>query len=287
MMARMRRHSRRRFERLVSALALCVVVAGLPNGASAAAPARQLVVAGSGSNIAIARVLGRAFERLHPDVKIEVPASIGSTGAIRAVADGAIGVGMIARPLAPKEQQLGLTVVPYARTAVVIGAHPSVPDDDITFDDLVKIYHGTRNRWRDGREIIVLTRQADDAFIVEFSAKVPGFKEAYAESQRAKRWVTLFTDRDANETLVKTPGGIGFSEMGTIALERLAIKALRVNGVAPTVENLAAGRYALSFALRYVLSPVRASADASAFVEFVRSAAGAKIIRASGLAPER
>ncbi|MBI2875544.1 MAG: sensor histidine kinase [Candidatus Tectomicrobia bacterium] len=41
---------------------------------------------------------------------------------------------------------MGLTVRPYAQTAIVLGAHPTVADDGITVEDLVRIYQGTKSR---------------------------------------------------------------------------------------------------------------------------------------------
>jgi len=111
---------------------------------AAEAPANPLVFAGSGGNLALTRVLVEAYAKVRPEIKIDVPASIGSSGAIRAAAEGAMSVGLIARPLKDEEQKLGLTVLPYARTVIVIGVHPTVADDGITSEDLVRIYKKTK-----------------------------------------------------------------------------------------------------------------------------------------------
>ncbi|MBI4590698.1 MAG: hypothetical protein HY725_17875 [Candidatus Rokubacteria bacterium] len=52
------------------------------------APPDPLVFAGSGSNLAPIRLLTQAFGRVRPEIRIDVPASIGSTGGIRAAAGG-------------------------------------------------------------------------------------------------------------------------------------------------------------------------------------------------------
>lgn len=102
----------------------------------------HLVFAGSGVNLQIVRLLAEAFKKSHPDEfrKIDVPATIGSTGAIQAAADGAITVGLISRPLKEQEKKLGLTVVPYAQTATAIATHPSVAEDGLTSSELIQIY---------------------------------------------------------------------------------------------------------------------------------------------------
>lgn len=249
------------------------------------APSGSQVFAGSGSNLAITRLLADAFTRVRPEIKIEIPASIGSIGGIRAAADGAIAVGLTSRPLLEHEKGWGLTVVPYARTAVVIAAHPSVADDGISFEDLVQIYKGTRSHWKDGREIIVLTREPRDSSIGVLERAIPGFKEAYTESQRARRWFTFYTDQEMSRALARTPYAIGVSEFGAITVERLPIKALKVNGVFPTPESVAGGRYPLVKTLAFVFRKETLPTEARAFLDFVRSKEGKRILKSNGLLP--
>lgn len=244
-----------------------------------------LVFAGSGANLAIVRRLADSFERARLGVRVEVPPSIGSTGGIRAAADGAIAAGLISRPLTAPEKALGLAIVPYARTALVIGAHPTVADEEITLADLVKIYRGQKARWRDGREIVVLTRQPDDSYTVELERRVPGFKEAYADSHRARRWIIVFTDQAMNRKLAQTPFALGFTDLGTMTIERLPIKALKVDGTPPTPESIRSGRYPLFLTLSFVFRPEKLPGGARAFIDWVRSSEGERVLRADGFAP--
>ena len=187
----------------------------------ACASSGSLVFAGSGSNLPITRKLVRAYNRSHGGIRIDIPASIGSTGAIRAVADGAIALGLVSRPLLGDEKKLGLAVERYALTATVIGVHPGVVDDTITFQELVDVYRGTKNRWKDGKAIIVLTREPGDSTIDILENGVPGFRTAFRESQRARRWLVIYSDQEMNRHLESTPYGIGFSDSGAITADRL------------------------------------------------------------------
>src|SRR2546430_1825556 len=74
--------------------------------------------------------------------------------------------GLLRGPWKDEEQKLGLTVLPYARTVIVIGVHPTVADDGITSEDLVRIYKKTKTSWQDGHEIVVLTREPGDNTIL-------------------------------------------------------------------------------------------------------------------------
>jgi phosphate transport system substrate-binding protein len=273
-----------------AAAVVVLVVAGAwlawAAGAAAADPAGpRITVAGSGTNLASAHLLAQAFRRVRPDIAVDVPASIGSNGAIKAAADAAIAVGLTSRPLQKDEPRLGLTVRPYARTAVVIAAHPGVPDDGISAPDLVEIYRGRKTRWRDGREIVVLTRQPWDSSLEVLFKEVPGFQGAYEESQQARRWITLFTDQEMDKKIVHTANAIGLSDLGTLVTQRLAMKVLKFEGALPTVEDVRAGRYRLVKALNFVYLPDRLGPEAKAFVEFALSKDGQQLLRANGYLP--
>lgn len=112
--------------------------------------------------------------------------------------------------------------------------------------------------------------------------QIPEFKQVYAESQRTKRWTTLYTDQEMSQTLAKTPYAIGISDLGTITTKQLPIKALRVNGVSPTLENLTSGKYSLVRSLSFVFLQDKLPAKAKTFLDFVQSSEGKKILKANG-----
>jgi len=251
------------------------------------APGTTLVIAGSGTNLPIIRVLAKAFQRTHPGISIDVPASIGSTSGIRAAADGAIAIGLISRPLKENEKGLGLDVVTYARTPLVIGVHPSVAEENISYAGIVDIYKGKKRSWQDGGDIVVLTREPGDSNIEMMTNGAPGFREAYEESRKSKRWTVLLSDLEMNQTLARIPHAIGFSDLGSLMVERHRIKALKVNGVAPTLRNIQEGKYPLIKALMFVFRKEKLPPTAREFLVFVRSKEGAGILKANGYLAEK
>ncbi|MHC1728866.1 MAG: PstS family phosphate ABC transporter substrate-binding protein [Syntrophobacteraceae bacterium] len=245
-------------------------------------PGERLIAAGSGVNLGITRLLASAFMKNQPQVSIEVPGSIGTRGAIRAAADGAISLGLISRPLTEDEQELGLTAVPYARTAIVIAAHPSVADEGISSRELIDIYRGTKTRWKDDKEIIVQSREKTDSGFNVLMQKIPGFEEAYSQSYAAKRWSVYFTDQDANRALSTKPGAIGVTDIGMINTERLNIKVLKIDGLLPGAENVSNGQYPFVRDLSFIYRKGNLPEAAKVFLDFVRSEEGAKILRSYG-----
>jgi len=271
-----------------AAMSLSLSPMALPQAHAEESPSQEkirITAAGSGVNLGITRLLAAAFVKEHPQVSVDVPGSIGSKGGITAAAEGAIPLGLVSRPLQEKEQRLGLEYRPYALVAMVIGAHPSVPDENITSADLVHIFQGTKTRWQDGNEIIVLSREEWDSGFLVLAQAIPGFQQAWDESRTAKRWTLNFTDQDANRALAATPYALGVADLGMITTEHLSIKPLHLDGVAPTLDNVANGNYRLSRELAFVYRPDKLSQEAKAFMDFVFSETGKKILRENNYTP--
>jgi len=132
----------------------------------------------------------------------------------------------------------------------------------------------------------VLTREPGDSSIEVLVKGVPGFKEVYEESQHARRWTTLLKDLVMNETLARTPHAVGLSDLGSVTIERRAIKPLKVNGVAATLKNLQNGRYPHYKTLAFVYRKDRLPAGARLFIDFVRSREGENIMKVNGYLAE-
>lgn len=266
-------------------LALTLITVSL-SGPSRAGEHRSgpLVFAGCGSNLPIVRVLAQAFRETHPEVRIEVM-SVGSTSGIWTVAGGAFPVGLVSRPLREHEKTLGLTVMPYARTALVLAAHPSVADDDITPDQLAAIYRGAEVRWRDGQPITVFTREQGASSVELLRREIQEFAGAYDTGQRSGRLKTIYQEQRMNSSVATTPYALGLSDLGALTVERLALKVLKINGVAPSPENVLSGRYPLVQTLAFVFREEALPDSAQAFLTFVRSEEGRRILLVNAYLP--
>jgi len=272
-------------KRLLALAALCCFFLVSSAASSQGADPASLVVAGSGVNLGITKLLAEAFRTSHPDVEIKVPGSIGSKGAITAVADKAIAIGLISRPLKEKERSPDYTVLAYARTPIVIAVHTTVKDDGLSSSELVEIYKGSKTRWQDGKEIIVQSREAFDSGFMVLEDNIIGFREACADSRKHDRWTTYFTDQEANEALASRKYAIGVTDLGMIATEKLGVRPLKLDGVMPSVESLQSGTYPLSRTLYLLYRGKTLPKEATAFIDFIFSPEGAEILKANGYLP--
>jgi phosphate transport system substrate-binding protein len=254
-----------------------------------AAPQRDpdvLQLAGSGSNLPVTRALTDGFRRVHPEARILVHSSIGSTGGVRAAHDGAVDVGLVSRPLDPAEQALGLRVIPYARVAAVFGANVSVPVHSVDRTDVLDLYGGRRPTWPDGTPVVVLQRERGDSGHRVLADRIDGFGEVDREALDARRWRVLYRESSMHEALVATRGAIGLVDLGSIVAERLAVRVLAFEGVEPTEANVRDGSYPLAKELAFVLTDAGAE-RAAEFVRFSHSPEGEEIVRSHGYVPIR
>jgi phosphate transport system substrate-binding protein len=89
------------------------------------------------------------------------------------------------------------------------------------------------------------------------------------------------TNQDCHEILVHTPGSVGPSSLTQIVTEDPTLTPLAWNGVAPTLENLAAGRYPLEKTL-YAVVRSPPSPAVRGFLAFLGSGEARAILEQTG-----
>src|SRR4030042_6356520 len=91
---------------LICVLAVLLFGGSLGTGYASANPKEKLIITGTGSSIGTMQRMGEVFQKKHPNVTVNLPPSIGSTGAIKAVKAGRIDIGLSYRPLKPDERSM-------------------------------------------------------------------------------------------------------------------------------------------------------------------------------------
>jgi phosphate transport system substrate-binding protein len=242
-----------------------------------------LVIAGSGSNVAPVRVIAKRYRRARA-VEVRVPESIGTGGALRALADGAIDVGLASRPLSAPERAAGLVESPLARIPVAAVVHPEVSVSGLTLAELTAIYRGERDRWPDGTPIVPLLREPGDSGNALIARAWPALWAAMDAASREGRFTTCYTDQEMADTLAGTNGAIGFLDIGTLRIMRPRLRPLAIDGVPPTPLRAEAGSYPLVKTLTFVTVGPPAGA-AEGFVHFATSPETREILAGWGYMP--
>lgn len=249
--------------------------------AAVGAHADSIKIGGTGTGLGAMKLLVREFNKSRPDAQLVVTPSLGSTGAIRAVLAGAVDIGISARPVTAEESRQGASARAYARTPFVIATGAKNDSAGLTLDELVQIYSGKVTRWPDGSPIRLVVRPDSDTDTVAlrtFSAAMSGAVTA-ALARKGLRMAD--TDQDNADALEKLPGSLGTTTLTQIMAESRAIRPLALDGVAPTLQSLAEGRYR-HFKTLHLVTGRNPSPLARDFVAYIRSPAGQAVLAGSG-----
>jgi len=207
--------------------------------------------------------------------------SLGSNGALRALADEALDLAVVGRKLQPQETATGLSTLLSLRAPFVLAT--SQPQADaMTVADIAKAFLSERATWKDGTPIRPILRplsEADTALIAELFPSVAGAIEA---ARRRADVPVAATDQDNADVGEQTPGSLVTTTLTQIALEKRRLRLVPIDGVEPTVENFERGVYAYAKPL-HVVAPPRPSSAAQRFVDFLRSPLGRKLLREAGV----
>ena len=213
---------------------------------SAAAPAEtttdlsgSISMVGSTSMEKLANALSEAFMEEHPDVTVTAE-FVGSGAGIEAVTNGTTDIGNSSRSLKDEEKAAGVVENVVAIDGIAVCVDPANEVADLTKEQLTNIYNGTITNWKEvggvDEPIIVIGREAGS-----------GTRGAFEELVDLKDACKYANELDSTGAVIakvaSTPGAIGYASLD--ALDD-SVKALSLEGVEATAENIKAGNYFLS-----------------------------------------
>lgn len=249
----------------------------LPLGLAAEEP---LSLAGSGSNLPLTQKLLDAWTGSSRP-RIVLPPSIGTSGAVKAVREGKLVLGLASRPLTDEERASGLKVFRYARIGIVLGVHVDVPDQNITGAELTAIYAGTKTTWSNGKRIYVQAREAGDSSSAVLEQRIPGFRAARQESLAQKRWELSYSDGEAFKALQSVSGALGWADTTVLTEARSSWHPLKFEGIEPSWEHLQDGTYPLVKDLWFLYREPLPT-EARRFLDFCTSKVGKALLAQNG-----
>lgn len=239
-------------------------------------------VGGTGSGMGIMKVLADAYQASRPDTHILIIPALGSSGGINATDAGALDIGLSGRPMKASERRAHLTEQEVARTPLVLASMRT--HSGFTTSDIARIYNGTLNTWPDGSALRPVIRPESDSETALLRAVSPEVDRALTAAHARPGIHVAITDQDSADAIEQIPGALGTSSLALILSERRRIKALPLNGITPSVEALVRGRYPFYKSLYFVM-PLNPSESVRAFVEFIQSKQGSRLLSDNGYLP--
>lgn len=257
---------------VLTLILLLVPVTGLLTACSRSEA--SVIVAGSTSVQPFAEILSEEYTRLHPGVSIDVQGG-GSSAGVRAVQTDTAGIGMSSRDL--KGDEKTLWSVEIAKDGLALIVHASNPVSNLSLGQIRDIYAGVITNWSQvgGRpgQIHLFTREEGsgtrDAFTSLVMNKVEITDKALVQDSNGA----------VRQLVSDDPNAIGYISLGLVNTQ---VKALAMGGIAATHDNVANGSYKLARPFLF-LSHSAPAGTVKAFIDFVLSADGQKILNAEGL----
>lgn len=221
-----------------------------------------LTIAGSTSVHPFVEMLAEEYMAERPDQRVTVQSG-GSTAGVQAVRGGAAQIGMVSRGLHAEEQDLNPVVIARDGIAVIVHAQNSV--SSLTKDQVKGIFSGEITNWSEigGTDgpLRPVTREEGSGTRGAFEELVMG---------DAKILTTAMV-QDSNgsirEVISNDPGAIAYISLGLVNEK---VKALQIDGIAATGENVLSGTYPFSRPFLFVTmgEPLGLAKE---FIEYVLS----------------
>jgi len=242
----------------------------------------RLVIDGSTGGMPLAAALARAFQERNPGVTVEIGKGLGTKARVQALVDGKIDIALASHGLNIGEiTRQGMAVHEIASVAVVFGVNATVPVVNLTAQQICDVYAGKTSNWKvlGGPEMEIAARTRPDS---EVDTEVVRDNIACLKDLRIPEAVKVMPrSGDMATELTATAGAIGMTTMTVVEQSKGKIKALSINGIDPSAQNVERKAYLLVresfFVVRMPASPAVAR-----FLEFTRGSMGHTVITANG-----
>ncbi len=265
-------------------IALCTGIAFFSLGGIAWA--KEMTINGSTTVLPIAQAAAEKYMGFGSDVKITVSGG-GSGNGIKAIIDGTADIANSSRFIKTEEVKAavgkGVYPVPFAiaMDAVIPVVHPDNPVQNLTIDQLQKIYSGVVTNWMDvggeNKPIAVVGRDTS-------SGTYETWEEIVLKKERVTpRALVVASSGAMITTVAKNRTAIGYDGIGYV---NSTVKALSVDGIEGSGETALKGTYPVARFL-YMFTKGWPGGEVMKFISWMLSDEGQKIVAATGFVPLR
>ncbi len=234
---------------------------------------------GSTSMESVIGILSEQFMKDNPNVTITYDATGSGTG-VEAAKNGTCDIGLASRKL--KDEETGLTATTVALDGIAIIVNANCPVDDLTVDQIAKIYTGEITNWKDvggsDLEISCIGREAG-------SGTRDGFESITDTKDKCKLAQELTSTGAVIEAVKGSENAIGYASFSAVEGQD-GIKALTVGGVACTEDTISDGTYVIQRPFNLVTNDSKQlSPAAQAFFDYMTSTDANDLIKQAGAVP--
>jgi phosphate transport system substrate-binding protein len=264
-----------RFGTVVTPMILALSISLIP-GCSRQQTKAGIIAAGSTSVQPYAEILAEEFMVKNPGLEVDIQVG-GSAAGITAVNTGTADIGMSSRSL--KDEEKNLWFAEIARDGLAVIVNPANTIQDLTLEQICGIYSNSITNWDQvggsDSKIHVITREEGSGTRSAFTDLV------MKETEITPKAIVQDSNGAVRQLVADDPNAIGFISLGLVNEK---VKALMLQGIAATPENVINGSYKLSRPFLFV-SNGEPTGLAKQFLDFTLSSEGQNMLTSEGLVP--
>jgi phosphate transport system substrate-binding protein len=215
------------------------------------------------------------------NVKFILVPGLGSGGGRKALSAGAIDIALTSQAGNDAEKLEGATAVLYGKTPFVFATSIKNRASGLTTQELIDIWNGKTLQWHDGARLRLILRPESDSDTEVLKRISLAMAQAVKNALSREGIRVTVTDGETADALETTQGALGTSSLALIISEKRSLKALALDGVAPSPKNIADGSYPY-FKSLYALARTKPTGPAEDFMSFLRSRSARKILAELG-----
>jgi phosphate transport system substrate-binding protein len=178
-------------------------------------------------------------------------------------------------------EEVNAKLVQVAWDAIVVVVSPSNPVNNISLDNLKKVYNGEITNWKDlggpDKPIALVTRAGKISGVGHMFRRMVFGDPDYTFKARS---LTVKSSGPLEKKVEKLSSAMGLD--GISSAKRSGVKVLALDGVEPTKENIGSGKYPLWRPLYLAINEKSAKEETKKFVDFALSEEGQAVISAQG-----
>lgn len=268
--------------RLVLAFVALALVGGACGGATKTATptadplAGRYTATGGGGALNAVKALAARFSELHPGVVFQIDET-GSDAGVNLATTGGVDFGFTSRALSADESKsLSFVNIGLAGTGVIVNA--ANPVNALSKDQVRQIFAGQITNWKqvggEDLDIKVFIREANAATRSSFESYFFGGKATYVSTASE-----VYEIEQTLKAVGSFKASIGMATASSQTASDKTVKLLEIDGVAPTAENIVAGKYKVGRPLLivYPADDTKLRPGTKAFLDWVRSPEGQRV----------
>ena len=252
---------------------------------SAFALKNNITIAGSTTIMPVSEKWAKSFKE-KTGVNVNVHGG-GSTSGIKATKIGTADIGASSRELNKSEKE-NLNQIVIGKDALAIIVNKTNPIENVTIDEARAIFTGRINNWSvvggPNKPIQVVNRESGsgtrDLFteIIMYITLADKTKKVVPMSLRS---VVNNSNAEVKESVKLMPNSVGYISVGYLDS---SVKALKINSIGSTSENIYSGKYPLVRNLYYLFKEDK-NKNLKEFLAYVLSKEGQSLVKKEGFLP--